>query len=748
MSISIKNQQFHLQTPTTSYIMDIISTGELRHLYYGNKLHQDAKLEHTNLTMVLAESPTKDRTISYYNISREYPSYGRSDYREGSIHIQNDQYGDTIIELEYLSHYIISNCPSLKNLPHIRNTQDKAETLVITMIDKSLGLEIDLYYTILEESDVITRFSIIKNTGSMNLKILSALSLSLDICCDKNWELITLNGTWGRERKLERSPISYGAHYISSTQGNSSSSLHNPFGMLVRPYTTETSGEAIATSLIYSGNHKLNVELTPLDNLRLMLGINPFDFNWSLNPGEEFTTPQAVICYSSQGMGSVSRELHHFVQNRIINPKWKDHQRYILINNWEGTYFDFNEDKILAMAEEAKKLGIELFVLDDGWFGHRDNDFTSLGDWFDYKTKLPNGIKGLSQKISDLGLKFGLWFEPEMISEDSDLFKNHPEWRIECPRYIPCQGRNQYVLDMTRKDVQDYLYEKISSVLEESTIHYVKWDKNRNLTDIMSRELPVNQQKEFVHRYMLSLYQLFDRLITKFPDILFESCSAGGNRFDLGMLYYMPQTWASDNTDAIQRLDIQWGSSMGYPLSSIGSHVSESPNHQTGRYASLQLRGAVALFGTFGYELDPLKIPLKEKEIIKQQIHAFKKYRTLISQGDFYRIQSPETNVCSWGVVSSDKTEALIMVTRILSSANPTMIKINIPNLISSALYSVDELGITAYGNELMNSGLWMPVSNEFIKNTELSCFCSWNRSGIDPCFPDFSGMVFHIKKI
>ncbi len=747
--IFINDKQFHLQTPKTSYIFEVSEqTGELMHLYYGNKLPKDAKLQHTNLNMFLGESPTPDRAVYYYNMSREYPSYGRSDYREGTIHIQNELHGDTVINLEYDSYSIIKKCPNIPNLPHTRNTEDDSQTISIFMKDNSLGLEVELLYTVCEESDVIVRSAIIRNKGTANLKILSALSLALDIRSDKNWELITLNGTWARERKLERTPISYGIHNVSSTQGNSSSSFHNPFGMIVRPHTTESSGEAIATSLIYSGNHKVQIELTPMNDLRMMIGINPFDFNWTLSPNEEFITPQAVLCYSDQGMGAVSRELHRFVQNRIINQKWKNHQRYTLINNWEGTYFDFNEDKIVDMAAEAQKLGIELFVLDDGWFGHRDDDHTSLGDWFVYRSKLPNGIQSLSKRVTDLGIKFGLWFEPEMINEDSELFKNNPEWRIECPRYKPCQGRNQYVLDMTREDVQEYLFDMISKILQESEIAYVKWDKNRNLTDIMSYDLPKDKQKEFVHRYMLGLYKLIDRLVTEFPDVLFESCSAGGNRFDLGMLYYMPQTWTSDNTDAIQRLDIQWGTSMCYPVSTMGAHVSACPNHQTARITPIQLRGAVALFGTFGYELDPIKMPQEEKEIVKQQVKAFKKHRNLISHGDFYRMQSPETNVCSWGVVSTDQSEALVMVIRILSSANPTMIKVQIPNLIPNDLYSVEELGITAYGSELMHSGIWMPVTNESIKETDLKCFCSWSRFALDPCFADFSGMVFYIKKI
>ncbi len=747
--IYVSDKQFHLQTYRTSYIIDVFEpTCELRHLYYGAQLPSDAKLEHTNINMADGESPTADRTESYHSISREYPSYGRSDYREGAVHIENAAQGDTLINLEYASHKIINECPKLEGLPHIRNAKEAAQTIIITMADKNLGLEIDLSYTVCEESDVITRNAVIKNNGKDNLKILSALSLVLDIRSDKNWEFITLNGTWARERKLERKAVAYGVHKIASTQGNSSSSFHNPFGMIVRPHTTEDSGEAIATSLIYSGNHKVQIELSPMDDLRLMIGINDFDFHWTLAPNTEFSTPQSVICYSNNGMGEVSRELHRFVQNRIIEPKWKDHQRYILINNWEGTYFDFNEDKIVAMAEEAKKLGIELFVLDDGWFGHRDDDHTSLGDWFVYDSKLPNGIKGLSKRIVDLGMKFGLWFEPEMINEDSKLFETHPEWRVECSRYKPCQGRHQYVLDMTRADVGEYLYTMISGILRESEISYVKWDKNRNLTDIMSLELKPYQQKEFVFRYMLGLYKLIDRLVSEFPDILFESCSAGGNRFDLGMLYYMPQTWTSDNTDAIQRLDIQWGTSMCYPVAAMGAHVSACPNHQTERITSIQLRGAVALFGTFGYELDPLKMSDDEKTLVKNQVNAFKKHRKLISGGEFYRIQAPETNVCSWAVVGKDKSEAIVMVTRILSSANPNIIKVRVPNLEPNAKYTVEELGITAYGSELMNEGIWMPIHNESIKDTDLKCFCSWNRPGPTPSYADFAGMVFYVKKV
>lgn len=749
MAINITEKQFHLQTLNSSYVMDVIETGELRHVYYGKKLPKDAKLSHTNLAINFGESPTKERDMFYQNISREYPSYGRSDYREGTIHIQNSIHGDTIINLEYKDYRIENNAPELKGMPCVRNSSNhKAQTLIITMSDKSLNLEIDLYYIVLDESDVLTRFSVIKNQGNATLKILSALSLALDFRADKDFDLITFNGAWARERKTERKPISYGIHKVSSTHGNGSSSYHNPSVLLVKPTTTEFQGDAYLASLIYSGNHTMQVELNTFDNVRLMAGINPFDFDWTLEAGEQFTTPQAVICYSANGIGEVSKELHNFVQGRIVAPNWANHPRYVLMNNWEGTYFDFDETKVLEMAKVSKELGAELFVLDDGWFGHRDNDRTSLGDWFDDKRKLPNGIKGLSKKVSDMGIKFGLWFEPEMISEDSELFKNHSDWRIDCPRYKPCQGRNQYCLDLTNKDVVDYLYNAISKILRESDISYIKWDKNRNATDIMSKSLPINRQKEFTHRYMLGLYDLMGRLVAEFPNVLFESCASGGNRFDLGMLYYMAQTWTSDNTDAVQRLDIQWGTSMVYPLASMGSHVSACPSHQTGRTTPIEFRGAVAMFGSFGYELDPTKMSDTEKAMTKDQISAFKKYRKLIHSGDFYRLSDPDTNFCGWSVVSKNKEEALVMVAQVLVSANSISKKIVVRGLIEEALYSVEELGITAYGSELMSMGIWLPYAGDECVKTDLSCFCSWGgKRGGDPSYKDFTGMIFHVIK-
>ncbi|MGL5720932.1 MAG: alpha-galactosidase [Brevinema sp.] len=748
MSIAIEGSRFLIRTQKNLYVMEADEHGLLRHVYYGKDIPLGATFELKCPTTAFGESPSKNRSYYHHIIAQEYPVYGRSDFRQGVLHVRNDVHGDTLLNLIYKSYSLSQKTPNIKGQPCVRNTNSPSETLTITLADESLGVSVDLLYTIFEESDVIVRSAVIKNNGSASLELLSALSLALDIPADKRWEMITLNGAWARERKTERFPLTYGIHAISSTQGNSSSNFHNPACLLVRPETTENYGDAIACSLIYSGNHQTQVELNTFDHVRLSIGINPFDFQWHLEPGEIFQTPQAVLCYSDEGIGAVSREMHSFVQQRLIPPQWKDHPRYILLNNWEGTYFDFDDRKIVSMAKDAADLGIELFVLDDGWFGQRNDDKTSLGDWFPNMEKIKSGIGDLSRRVSALGIKFGLWFEPEMISEDSELFRKHPEWRIECPRYKPCQGRNQYVLDLTREEVVDYLYDSVATILKDSDISYVKWDKNRNLTDIMSIALPPQRQKEFTHRYMLGLYRLLDRLTSDFPHILFEGCASGGNRFDLGMLYYHPQIWASDNTDAVQRLDIQWGTSMFYPLASIGSHVSAIPNHQTSRHTSIQLRGAVAMFGTFGYELDTEKISIEDKEIVKQQVKAFKKYRQLIHQGEFHRISDPDTNIACWNVSSLDKSEALVLAVRVITQGNPGSFNVRVPNLIPDALYRIDELGITAYGAELAQMGIWMPMLRSQIKETELSCFCSWTAKEGDPSFADFSGMIFHIIRI
>jgi alpha-galactosidase len=590
--------------------------------------------------------------------------------------------------------------------------EDEAKTLEIKLFDKLLNAELILYYSTFYDYDTITRSVKIINKGIENLYLDRFMSFSIDMF-DSDYEMVQLSGTWARERHMYRTSFRPGIQSIESTRG-ASSHHQNPFLAICRKNTDEFNGEVYGFSLVYSGSFLAQIEVDHYKTSRIMMGINPFDFKWKLEKNKEFQSPEAVLVYSDSGFNKMSQIYHKFYRERLARGKYRDKIRPILINNWEATYFNFTEEKILDMAKEAKKLGIELFVLDDGWFGKRDNDRSSLGDWFEYEKKLPNGIKGLSEKIVELGLQFGLWFEPEMISRDSELFRKHPDWAIQVENRKLATGRNQFVLDMSRKEVRDYLYETISEILKNSKISYVKWDMNRNISNIGSYKLDKDRQQELLHRYILGVYELYDRLTTEFPDILFESCAGGGGRFDPGMLYYAPQGWISDDTDAIERLKIQYGTSIVYPLSSMGSHVSAVPNHQVRRVTSIETRTNVALFGTFGYELDITKMNEQEKDIIKKDIEFFKNYRELIFKGDFYRLLSPfESNETSWMVVSNDKKEAILGYYQVLFEPNPGFKKIRFCGLDENLEYEIyirknQELEkIGEYnGDELINFGL------------------------------------------
>ena len=476
--------------------------------------------------------------------------------------------------------------------------------------------------------------------------------------------------------------------------------------MLRRPGTDEEKGEVIGFSLIYSGNFLAQVEVDTWDTARVTLGINPFGFDWKLAPGESFQTPEAVMVYSYEGMGAMSRTFHQLYRSRLARGLWRDKARPILINNWEATYFDFTEDKLISIAEAAHKDGVELFVLDDGWFGARSNDFAGLGDWTPNPKRLPEGLAGLSKQINSLGMLFGLWFEPEMVNKDSDLYRAHPDWIIHVPGRRDSHGRNQYVLDFSRPEVVDCIYDQIARLLDEAHISYVKWDMNRSITEPYSEALPADRQGELFHRYILGVYSLYDRLTTNFPHVLFESCASGGGRFDPGMLYYAPQCWTSDDSDAAERLKIQYGTSFCYPISSIGAHVSAVPNHQVNRTTPLETRANVACFGTFGYELDLNKLSHEEREQVRSQIAFMKEYREVIQFGDFYRLRSPfDGNFTAWMAVSPDKRTALVGWYRFFSEANSPFHRVRLQGLDPDLCYTVDS-GQNHYGDELMRLGL------------------------------------------
>ena len=712
-----KNRTFHLQGKNTSYVLQVIKDGYLAHLYWG------AKIKNYNGSNPIAFidrgfSPNPDpldRTFSLDTIPCEYPAYGNGDFRIPAYQLQLEN-GSTVTDLRYKSHKIYSGKPTLEGLPSTYTLNDnEAETLEITLEDNLIGLNATLIYTVFNNLNVITRSVRLCNNGNENLKLLRALSASVDFR-DNEFELITLYGSHTNEKNIARRPIVSGIQMVDSCRG-ASSPQQAPFLALVRKNTTEDTGEVYSFNLVYSGNFTAQVQLDPYGNTRVNIGINPFDFTWLLKPNESFQTPEVVMTYSSKGLGEMSRTYHDLYTTNLCRGKFKNKVRPILINNWEATYFDFNAEKIKKIIKAGKNLGMELFVLDDGWFGNRNNDLSSLGDWVVDKSKLPNGLEDLADYTTSLGMEFGLWFEPEMVSEDSDLFRTNPDWCLHVPSRKPTVGRNQLILDLSRKEVCNYLIDSLSSILSNNKITYVKWDMNRHMTDIGSSSLPPERQRETAHRYMLGLYYVMEKLTSKFPNVLFESCSSGGGRFDAGMLYYMPQTWTSDNTDAVCRLKIQYGTSLVYPPITMGSHVSTSPNHQVGRVTPLETRAHVAMSGNFGYELDLTSLSSEEEEIIKEQISVYKEIRNIIQFGTFYRVLSPfELNEAAWNFVSKNQEEFVAFYFKILSEPGTSIRIIKFKGLNPDFLYKNLETSEVFYGDELMNVGITIPrVKKDFI---------------------------------
>lgn len=710
MSIFINeaNQEFHLQNKQISYVFRVLEKSkQLEHLYYGKKITHRDSFSHLIEREVRPSSNMfeGDHTSSLEHIKQEYPSYGTTDFRYPAHAITN-QLGSHVTTFQYEDYQIQKGKPTLPGLPATYvEADDEADTLFITLRDPVLNLRLVLSYTIFSNRPVITRSAKFINDSEEDYQIENAMSTSIDLASDQ-FELLQLNGAWARETHLEVNRLATGIQAVSSTQG-ASSHVHNPFIALKRPETTEHTGDVYGFSLVYSGNFLGQVEVDSYGVSRVMMGINPFRFSWKLAPNQSFQTPEAVMVFSENGLNGMSQTYHALYRERLARGYWRDRTRPILINNWEATYFDFNEEKVLEIASTAKELGIELFVLDDGWFGERHDDSSSLGDWFENKQKLPNGIKGLSEKIEALGMRFGLWFEPEMISKGTKLFADHPDWLIASPNREPSHGRNQYILDFSRPEVVDHVYQMMDNIINDAKISYIKWDMNRFMTEVYSKELPADQQGEVFHRYILGVYSLYERLIEKYPEILFESCAGGGGRFDPGMLYYAPQTWTSDDTDAIERLKIQYGISHVYPLSAIGSHVSAVPNHQVGRITPIETRANVAYFGTFGYELDVTKLSDAEKEAVKKQTAFFKEQRELIRQGVFHRLMNPfESNETAWMLVSSDQNEAIVGYYQVLAKPNESYKRIKLVGLNPDKCYAIEGTDKTYYGDELMNIGI------------------------------------------
>lgn len=703
------SQTFHLYNDSISYIFKVLKNGHLANLYFGKRIKDKDNFDYlfeTSRRAMAVCTFEDDMNFSLEHIRQEYPAYGNGDMHTPAFDLLSHETGSRLFDFVYDHHIIYNGKKEIKDIPSVYVENDnEMTTLEVTLIDPLTKVELTLFYTIDENRPAIMRHTEVKNNSEYLRTIHRLMSLNLDLP-DANYEMVELTGAWSRERHVQVRPLNHGITAIQSMRGHSSNNF-NPFIALKRPETNENSGEVIGISLIYSGNFLANVEVDTYNVSRITMGIHPQNFTWNLNPSETFTTPEAVMVYSQKGLSGMSQVFHNLYGKRLAHGVWRDRPRPILINNWEGTYFDFTEEKILSIAKAGKEMGMELFVLDDGWFGTRNDDFRGLGDWYPNLNKLPGGIAGLSRKVEELGIMFGLWFEPEMVNEDSDLFRAHPEWRLSTPNRRASQGRHQYILDFSNKDVVDYIYGLMDKVIGESKISYIKWDMNRSMSEVYSTAHTAHQQGEVMHRYILGVYDLYRRLTTKYPHILFESCSSGGARFDPAMLYFAPQAWASDNSDAVSRLKIQYGTSMVYPISSIGAHISAVPNHQVDRMTSLKMRGDVAYFGTFGYELDLTKLTEEERSYAMSQIAWMKEHRELIQFGTFYRLLSPfEGNYTSWMVVSEDKKEAIVGWYRVLSEINVGYHRVKLQGLNEDLEYTINNSEATYSGDLLMNAGL------------------------------------------
>ena len=705
---------FKLDTRNTTYVIAVVDDEQfLGHVYYGKKL----KEVHLDGLLRIHENPfvpsrnNRDRVSFLDSFPMEYPAHGLGDYRESCINIRTEK-GNVGLALSYVSHKITEGKDGLEGLPASFGKAGECETLKILCEDKVTGLQVILQYGIFDEADVITRSVKVVNTGKEDLYLTKVYSACLDMD-NKDFEAISLHGSWARERQIETVPVSHGKYSVESIRGESSHQDH-PFLALKTKNADQENGEVYAMHFVYSGNFKAQVQSDQFDQVRMTMGIHPEDFTWKLKEGESFQAPETVLVYSAQGLGQMTRIFHDFYRNHLIRSEYKNQKRPILINNWEATYFDFDTDKLIAIAKQASALGIEMFVMDDGWFGNRCDDNRALGDWFVNEEKLKGGLEYLVDEVNKLGMKFGIWFEPEMISPDSDLYRAHPDYAIAIPGREPSLCRNQYVLDLTRKEVRDYAYECVAKILRSANIEYVKWDMNRQLSDIGSLELPADQMGELYHRYVLAVYEMQERMMTEFPHLLLENCSGGGARFDPGMLYYSPQIWCSDDTDAIERLKIQEGTALIYPLSTMGAHVSDCPNHTVGRVTPFETRGYVALAGTFGYELDVTKIPESDREQIPAQVAMYHKYNDLVREGDYYRIASYAENhyFDCYGVVSKDKKEALYTYVQVLNRPNYHSRRIYLKGLAAEKYYAIEGEDGTWSGEQLMNAGLL--VQNPF----------------------------------
>lgn len=696
-----------IDTDNTSYIMSVLPDDEfVGHVYYGPQIPDDDVRYLLRTNEVPEPSVRKREKCSFMDFfPMEMPGNGTGDFREGCIEVL-DGNGHSAVELKYKSHSIYKGKPQLEGLPATFSDDDDCMTLELHLADEAIGIEVVILESVFSGSDAIARSVRVINNSDEPVRLTKIYSACIDVD-DRDFSMLTLHGSWARERCMDISDIGYGRHNVGSVRGESSHQEH-PFEALVSKNITQDTGEVYAFNFIYSGNFIAQVEKSQFDSIRMVMGINPQNFTFVLGSGDEFQAPEVIMTYSDRGLGKMTRCFHDLFRGHLIRSRYKDVERPILINNWEATYFDFNTDKLIDIARTASKAGIEMLVMDDGWFGKRDNDDSSLGDWVVNEKKLPGGLKKLVDEVNSLGMKFGIWVEPEMISPDSELYRKHPEWAVHIPGREPSQARCQYVLDITNPEACNYVYNEIAAVLHSANIEYVKWDMNRPLCDIGSAYIGKENQGEICHRYVLALYAMQERLTKEFPDLLLENCSSGGARFDAGMLYYSPQIWCSDDTDAIERLTIQEGTALIYPLSTIGAHVSVCPNHTVGRTTPFETRGNVALAGTFGYELDITKLSKEDLDEIPGQVARYHKYHSLVSQGDYYRIASFSENHLydCYETVAKDKSESLITYVQVIGRPNMHSRILHIPGLDPDRTYRIEGSARIYHGRTLDKAGI------------------------------------------
>ena len=731
MSIQVNERTgvFSLTTAHTLYQMKADSSGVLLHLYYGQKTDEDMSYLVRTADRGFSGNPYEmrnERTYSLDQLPQEYSGSGVGDYRLSAVQVTGAN-GSRSVDLRFAGVRTEKGRKALPGMPYVRES-DETETLIVTLQDKVIGLEAELLYHVFPSQDVIVRSVRLLNRSGQEMVIRKAASACLDFPFGE-YDVLHFHGRHCMERIPERMPLPRGVVSFGSRRGMSSHHS-NPFVILCERHATEKSGECYGAMMVYSGNHLEEMEVDQVGGVRLVSGIHPDGFAWTLAPGEAFETPEVILSFSTQGLNGLSRQYHDILRQQVIAARWRQ-PRPVLINSWEAAYFDFDAEKILNFARAAREMGMEMLVLDDGWFGKRDDDSSGLGDWVVNERKLGCSMRELSDRVHEMGMKFGLWFEPEMISEDSDLYRAHPDWALTDPDRKPVMSRNQMVLDMSREDVVDYIYKAMCAVLDEARIEYVKWDFNRSVANVYSHALPANRQGEVAHRFMLGTYRLLERLEARYPDLMIEGCSGGGGRFDAGMLFYCPQIWCSDDTDAVERLEIQRGTSYGYPVSAMGSHVSASPNHQTGRIVSLNTRGIVAQSGTFGIELNPEKLSEMEKDSIREQVRAYHRYQELIADGTYYRLTELDENrdYVAWMITSRDGSEALVSLVMTHVRANAPFPYIRLQGLLPGETYQLEGTDRCFTGAALMHGGVAVDQAREDYEAVQLH-FVSTRKKG------------------